>query len=88
MTTAVDALREYLELHLGEGFFFILKSAEYNVDVAGKICMGRFGQGFRGNKVQNAFDNDCIGVILFSDPAGWASMTKKENTSNLVKTRL
>lgn len=34
----------------------------------GNICLIRYGKLFRGDKVINAQDNGCIGVILFSDP--------------------
>uniref|UniRef100_A0A8R1HII9 Glutamate carboxypeptidase 2 homolog n=1 Tax=Caenorhabditis japonica TaxID=281687 RepID=A0A8R1HII9_CAEJA len=37
------------------------------VDVKGKIALMRYGQGFRGDKVQNAQSAGAVGAILFSD---------------------
>eukprot|EP00094_Tigriopus_californicus_P004991 TCALIF_04806-PA protein Name:"Similar to Naalad2 N-acetylated-alpha-linked acidic dipeptidase 2 (Mus musculus)" AED:0.00 eAED:0.00 QI:0/-1/0/1/-1/1/1/0/771 len=48
-------------------------NSEYFTNVTGKICLTRYGKGFRGNKVQNGADNDCIAVIIFSDPADVAA---------------
>ena len=39
-----------------------------SVDFSDKICMARYGKGFRGNKITNAAAYGCRGAILYSDP--------------------
>ena len=41
---------------------------ELGVSVAGKICIARYGNAFRGNKVKNCQDKGALGTIIFSDP--------------------
>lgn len=47
--------------------------SEFFTNVTNKICLTRYGKGFRGNKVQNGADNGCSAVIIFSDPADVAA---------------
>ncbi len=42
--------------------------ASQGVDVAGKICLIRYGKIFRGLKVHNAEARGAAGVLLYSDP--------------------
>ena len=56
------------------------QNSEYYVDLTGKICLVRFGRLYRGNKVENAFNNGCSGVIIYSDPVDVAAEgTEPEN---------
>jgi len=43
--------------------------AAARVDLAGKIALCRYGQGYRGIKVELATEFGCTGVLLFSDPS-------------------
>ena len=43
--------------------------ASINVSVVGKIALARYGQVFRGLKVQNAQAYGALGCLIYSDPA-------------------
>ncbi|XP_071104721.1 N-acetylated-alpha-linked acidic dipeptidase 2-like [Haliotis cracherodii] len=44
---------------------------QLGVNVSGKIVIARYGQIFRGNKVNFAYQNGAVGVILFMDPSDY-----------------
>jgi N-acetylated-alpha-linked acidic dipeptidase len=44
--------------------------AKSGVDVRGAIALARYGRAYRGVKVDLAQEHGCVGVLLFSDPAG------------------
>lgn len=46
----------------------------YFTNVQGNICLARYGEIFRGNKVVNAENYGCIGMIIYSDPNEVAGM--------------
>jgi len=50
---------------------------EMNVNVSGGICMVRYGELFRGDKVVEAERRKCAGLIIFSDPADYAGVEKQ-----------
>ena len=52
-----------------EDFTYMKKNG---FDVAGTICIARYGKIFRGNKARSAEENGCIGLILFSDSKDYA----------------
>ncbi|XP_071079365.1 N-acetylated-alpha-linked acidic dipeptidase 2-like [Haliotis cracherodii] len=43
------------------------------INVMGKIVIARYGKIYRGSLVKNAQDRGAVGVIIFSDPAEYAS---------------
>lgn len=43
--------------------------AELNVDVRGKVVIARYGRGYRGVKVREAWERGAAAVLLYSDPA-------------------
>ncbi|XP_046552472.1 glutamate carboxypeptidase 2-like isoform X1 [Haliotis rubra] len=45
--------------------------ARLGVNVSGKIVIARYGQIFRGNKVNFAYQNGAVGIILFMDPSDY-----------------
>lgn len=54
------------------------ETSEYYTNVTGKICMARYGRIFRGNKVVNAEDYGCAGMIIYSDPKEVAGLGTDE----------
>jgi hypothetical protein len=44
--------------------------AQAGIDVRGAIALARYGRAYRGVKVELAQEHGCVGVLLFSDPAG------------------
>nr|XP_039259813.1 N-acetylated-alpha-linked acidic dipeptidase 2-like isoform X1 [Styela clava] len=47
---------------------FIELKRKHGVDPSGHVCISRYGRIFRGSKAILAEDNECIGLILYSDP--------------------
>lgn len=52
--------------------FDFLKS-NVSIDVTGKICIARYGRGYRGTKAKFAERNGCSGLVLFSDPGDYGN---------------
>ncbi|XP_063400485.1 glutamate carboxypeptidase 2-like [Mytilus trossulus] len=48
------------------------KLKNLNINVSGTIVIAKYGKGFRGNKVKNAYEAGAIGIILYSDPGDYA----------------
>lgn len=61
----VSGLPVYCNYGTKEDFYQL---SRFSIDVRDKICIVRYGKIYRGNKVSNAADNMCAGVVIFSDP--------------------
>ncbi|KAH9492145.1 Glutamate carboxypeptidase 2 [Bulinus truncatus] len=48
---------------------------QHGVNVTGHIVIVKYGKIFRGNKVDIAAANGAVGVIIYSDPADYTSLT-------------
>ncbi|XP_075919819.1 putative N-acetylated-alpha-linked acidic dipeptidase isoform X1 [Petromyzon marinus] len=59
---------ELVYVNYGRVEDFALLSEVLHVDVRGRIVVARYGQIFRGNKVQNAERAGALGMLLYSDP--------------------
>jgi N-acetylated-alpha-linked acidic dipeptidase len=68
MSPSGDAEAEVVYANYGTAADF-QKLAELKIDVRGKIVLARYGQNFRGVKVQLAQQYGAAGVIIYSDPA-------------------
>ncbi|CAH1262395.1 NAALAD2 [Branchiostoma lanceolatum] len=56
----------YVNFARAEDFQTLVR--DLGVDVTGKVCIARYGKIFRGDKVNQAGQFGCAGLILYSDP--------------------
>ncbi|XP_069494506.1 N-acetylated-alpha-linked acidic dipeptidase 2-like [Ambystoma mexicanum] len=66
-------LGELVYVNYGDVGDFHYLARNLSLDLTGRVAIARYGRIFRGDKVKNAQDWGCAGVILYSDPADYVA---------------